>query len=481
MLDRYCIGAGVLISVIKIPQKQMDLFDKQHPATSASHWERADPRWLDHQFTSRMRAGFRPTREDDPGEWDARMAFWTALIEASADPAVAGSRQASLRVRERTLADQFTQQGSGSGSAPQCLGQVLEHMEKQGLIMTRKSFSESSSIFARVAQFAAARILTASPVLSPLRDRWLGPKTQEEYVLLNPLKSLAEKMLLRHQENALHAITDNVLLESEFLKECAQLSGLASPDDARLVLRQLERMGNASIRQLPGSNEKVIKISTQIGSFEDTDVKIGSIKYAQSLLVKHIQDLQSRIDEFKSKALALATTKRNEALRCVKLKRELEVKLEQQHSALHNIEKILLEIQNLEVQREIMRSYVASVDVIRDVRKAFGLDVDKIDATMMDLQDVLDEQAEIDSALQSGGNHDNIDMDELERELAALSVEPATTAAQDPPVPAASTALNSQASAANVASEVDAAAAKVTADAQPVKPAQPPRQAQLAS
>ncbi|KAG9521666.1 Snf7-domain-containing protein, partial [Aureobasidium melanogenum] len=148
---------------------------------------------------------------------------------------------------------------------------------------------------------------------------------------------------------------------------------------------------------------------------------ILQLRSTLEMLNKREKHLQNQMDEEDQKARKFINTNKTAAKNALRKKKQLETTLEQTSAQIMNLEGQIASIETANINKE-------TLDALGNASKAMktihgGLTIDKVDATMEDLEEQHAISKEIASALTQGSTANAVDDDELESELADLQQE----------------------------------------------------------
>ncbi|GAB7350083.1 hypothetical protein MBLNU459_g0750t1 [Dothideomycetes sp. NU459] len=148
---------------------------------------------------------------------------------------------------------------------------------------------------------------------------------------------------------------------------------------------------------------------------------ILQLRSTLEMLNKREKHLQNQMDEEDQKARKFVNTNKAAARAALRKKKQLESTLEQTSAQIMNLEGQIASIETANINKE-------TLDALSNASKAMktihgGLTIDKVDATMEDLEEQHAISKEIATALTQGSAANAVDDDELEAELQDLQQE----------------------------------------------------------
>jgi len=157
----------------------------------------------------------------------------------------------------------------------------------------------------------------------------------------------------------------------------------------------------------------------------DVDHGIISLKSTQETLQLQLDKINESIVSYKQSAIK-AGKEGNKPLAYsfIRRKKQLEQISDNRHSALETIVNILLSIQNSETDKDILEAFKLGNNSLTNVVKENGVNVEKVDDILIDMQQVFQDQQDIDMAIVEA-NEKLFDVDEsdLLEELEKLNYE----------------------------------------------------------
>jgi hypothetical protein len=325
----------------------------------------------------------------------------------------------------------------------------VKSLESRRSNLRTSSSSSSSSSWLRWAVDATVRTTSAvvTAVSSPIRGNGnssmsLHTDAKEEidfdgeFVVVPVLARLADTIATRaNAKAAVESLVDRVWFKPDV---CA----LVPDEPAHLVDRALDLLcaeRRAALVQLdngaqfvrfanPGADAAALVVT-------DDDVNIAALKVTRAKLTAQCDKAAREADEARLAALKCARDQRALALRHVERRRRLLRVQDERCATLDKVSMVLDAIDaahDATVTHEAMRLGAASLR-----RANEQTSVEEVDETMLDIEEVLDEQQRVlDAMALNNGVAD--DTDELERELEELEERASTGVAVAPPVASSS-------------------------------------------
>jgi len=160
------------------------------------------------------------------------------------------------------------------------------------------------------------------------------------------------------------------------------------------------------------------------GSAKQKDAPKNAILQLRStleMLNKRERHLQNQMDEEDAKARKFVSTNKAAAKAALRKKKQLETTLEQTSAQIMNLEGQISSIETANINKETLTALKNASSALKGIHG--GLTIDKVDATMEDLEEQHAISKEIATALTQGSTANAVDDDELEQEFADLQQE----------------------------------------------------------
>ncbi|PNS19122.1 Vacuolar-sorting protein snf7 [Sphaceloma murrayae] len=145
---------------------------------------------------------------------------------------------------------------------------------------------------------------------------------------------------------------------------------------------------------------------------------ILQLRSTLEMLTKREKHLQNQIDEEDAKARKFVSSNKTAAKAALRKKKQLEGTLEQTSAQIMNLEGQISSIETANINKETLDALKNASTALKGIHG--GLTIDKVDATMEDLEEQHAISKEIASALTTGAGTNAVDDDELEAEFADL-------------------------------------------------------------
>lgn len=145
---------------------------------------------------------------------------------------------------------------------------------------------------------------------------------------------------------------------------------------------------------------------------------ILQLRSTLEMLTKREKHLQNQIDEEQGKAVKFANTNKTAAKAALRKRKQLEGTLDQTSAQIMNLEGQIASIETANINKETLDALKNASSALKGIHG--GLTIDKVDATMEDLEEQHAISNEIASALTQGAGANAVDEEDLDEELAAL-------------------------------------------------------------
>ncbi|XP_013786710.1 charged multivesicular body protein 7-like [Limulus polyphemus] len=370
--------------------------------------------WEDDVRMNLLFSSFR-NKEVNPKGWTDKMMFWTSLILKWNKL----SKSATFSLHKLNMVFQR------NGQIPQCLDIVLEEMKRQGQIQSLDNFifeNQRKTWLNRGADLLIRKPIRWGLNLLLSTVRWSDPPN-EIFVNVMFLKDMADQVLTRCQNQIVSEWTDSILSEEELWQQCKDICPLM--ETFELVVMILDKQNHLRILQHSEKEEKIIRFQnrkTNLSSpLSELEVGILNLKQVKQKLEDDIEKLQEEYKGLRDEAqLAVRDKQKNKAANLLRKKKITELSMEKKQKTLENIEGLLHRLQEADSENMVLKGYETGVQVLKSMSDR-DLSWNKIDTTLTDLEEVLQNETEIREAMSKPlvGVCD-YDTEELEVELDEL-------------------------------------------------------------
>ncbi|XP_062131748.1 charged multivesicular body protein 7 [Drosophila sulfurigaster albostrigata] len=375
------------------------------------------PVWEENGKMKELLAAFH-SRHISPGNYDAKMIFWTDLIKRYCQHYA----KANFSLRELQL--QFMR----GEQIPACLETVIADMAQRKQIRLRSEYE-----YDPVNSWSGW--LVNSFVKRPLSQSWLklkhsivaedmGARSLVEWIHVDVIQHLCSeletKVLQKNRGKLLHfegfkSICKNC--EMDIHEICLPLC-LITLQVRRLIAIEfkIERQTKSiHLIKIPANDHDSPIISEKDHAMHNLDMtRVG--------LLKQLEELEEEIKVNDTKARQyVKENKRQLAKTYLRKRRLLEKNHERRSIALHNIETLLSNVDEAQNTGVVLDAYKIGSKTLQNVLNESGLKYDNVDEVLADVRDTIDQHREVQDAL-SNSNADGafVDEDDLEKELKEL-------------------------------------------------------------
>ncbi|CAB3981770.1 charged multivesicular body 7-like [Paramuricea clavata] len=348
--------------------------------------------WQDDNRMNFMFSAFPENRNVNPKHWDSKLQFWTSAIVESCDSLD------ELCFDINVLKSRFCRRGV----TPLGLSTVLKEMLNSGEIVRTSDFLDS--VYDTWSEWSYG--MAKKSLWWTVGKVWQNNEIEVSLVLLSSVKKKAEKVLSCHYQSVKHSITDNIVPE-KVLKARLKASNVElSQQEFEIVICQLRKERLVSVHLLE-NGEKVFKFAnkneSKVVAISETDVNILRLKKAEATIQLQIRKLQNDVDELQG--IVVASVKqglRNKAKKILSQKHMMSKTLDKKESLLLNTQDILRRIQDAHSDVNVIEALKAGAQVFKTISQESGLTIDNVEKIMGEVEDVMDETAEIDRTISEG-------------------------------------------------------------------------------
>jgi hypothetical protein len=421
-------------------------------------WKNRPEVWSD---DVRMKALFAPFRSRDynPLHYDAKLKFWKeSIISYLNDCQI---MQFDMETLERAF--------KRNNLCPKCLELPLEELIKDKKLQTYQDLfkNKTGNILTNVfshyiwpsivwpanylfnkktttQNVKATTTILSSPDKSSISSPTTTPtstqtqtKQFESLIFIDLLETKSFQLLKLMQNEVIHRNVDCLIDYETIVQQIIPNS--ASKElafDVDILLNYLQTKKLLIIDSTLIDNKILIKFSMnshQNGAVEEpTQLELCycKLKESEKVLENQIKKYQEQIDRIIDDVKSnLRQNNKINAMKLLKKKKSLEKLIEQKDSTVANIQTMLISIHQIDTNKITSDVYNKSLEALREANK--DINIDKIDDTLCDIQDILLSHKQITDVLNqsktifnnnsfiNNDNNDNNDSedDELEREL----------------------------------------------------------------
>ncbi|KAJ2752514.1 hypothetical protein IWQ56_006729 [Coemansia nantahalensis] len=273
------------------------------------------------------------------------------------------------------------------------IGAVVEWMQQQGALEEPGAFLTGSAV-RRWAGRLALRLPLVGRRVSALA--WAAAAGTDGSVLVaRPLaEAAAGHVADAHYAQAACALTDGLMSRDEFRARFARPLGCRAPMadcDAHVLLRQLAAARHVTTAALDSAGQTLVKFAASRAQpaepIGDADRGAFQVLHTRARIAQQVDQLAARIRALDEQArTAVRHNRRAQALAHLALKRHIEADvLARRLQALHNIERVVLQLQQSASDVQLMAAFKAGTRALRGLNNQ---------AELVDPASVLDEWAE---------------------------------------------------------------------------------------
>ncbi|EPQ32388.1 uncharacterized protein PFL1_00584 [Pseudozyma flocculosa PF-1] len=271
------------------------------------------------------------------------------------------------------------------------------------------------------------------------QDDKLWKTHRGDWVIWANLEKVTDAFLQEHYASASLSPLDSLFSTAKFKDKLAKLklevgSGGApfqlSEMDVQVVIKHLVRdrkvavMDKGIVKLSPREHEPPTPISEQ-------DIGILQIADTSAKLEMQIAEIEKKIAERNDKIkAALQAKQKGQALSYLRSRKTLEDLLNKRMGSLETISGVLIKVEQAAGDVEIMQAYETSASTLKSLMAHPSLQHERVDETMAALSDTLADHAEIEQAIQLGGESaraaagvEEVEDAELEQEMEMLARE----------------------------------------------------------
>ena len=333
--------------------------------------------------------------------WQAKVSFWTKLIEKWCSR----EQKSSFRLSELEVAFQR------DGRSPECLEDILEEGGKSGIFMETGRYlawlqsKDSWTSWVKSMSWLAAQNLKVQLVGS----------SSSQLTLPSLAEDLSVKMLTQIRDSESFLSTDGYKF---LLKE-----GLFANNEDQNQIFEFLRM-RKMVEVCSVNNTEFVKIPVMRDSkvvIEDGDIVLIKIQQTLNSLDKETEKQESEIKLVDDKIKQLLKSNSRAAAKNMLRKRKvMEKRIEERFAQKLNLEAIFDELVNVDSNKKVIESYKSGLGELK--LKMEELNSENVEEILADICDTLKEAEDISGALSSTIlSNSCLDTADLEKELNDLS------------------------------------------------------------
>jgi charged multivesicular body protein 7 len=362
---------------------------------------------------------FRP-REVNPEHYDQKMRFWIEMIENYCE--YKGS--SSFSVQE--LKDVFKRKGT----SPYCLEDVINQMMMEGKALDKVNFMSNQK---QTWGQWGLDMLVYKPVswtFNKLKEKVVGGGINPETLFVSMSAVRNQAKLLQDHVRSAHSY-NNIISMEELMKTVDDIEGL-SKDGILMALQYLSNVEKCVYieenKSASGSHHhKLLLKFTERGHgiqpITELERTMYNLETTEHFLTEKIEKKEQELEKVLQQAKSCVKDgKKQLAKTLLKKKHNLENDLTKTMHILDNIQSMMQRVHNSKNDKEILQTYKVGAESIKRVFAESGINMDNVYDVIEDMQEVMSNQDEFESAISTPlkGNANEIDDSELEAELMSL-------------------------------------------------------------
>ena len=426
------------------------------------HWKSRPECWGD---DTRMNALFAPFRSRDlnPLHYDNKLQFWKNSVASFC------KENQIIQLDQIQLENGFKRKNI----KPKCLEIVLNEMNRDGSI---KSVNEAlkpkagliQNIFNKVVwsplAWSTSYVLSQTPLSflvksgpfqantdhyslsssftspntsfrppvsprSPSLDSSFSEHTSPNtFVNMQLLETKSLELLNLMSENVVYKNIDCVLSYDELIKTVREKilgKSKSLEKDLDLLLKYLEVNKKVLLFNEPKMNNKQFikftsSLNQNVSPVTQVELSYSNLKETERIIEEESNKLDMEIESINREInTCLKQQNKIQALKWLKKRKQVEAKLKTKDAAINNIQTLMMSFQQANQNKMTYDVYSESATALKEVNKL--VDLNKLDDTVADLQDMMSANTEIEEVLKSPlSSKYSIDEQELNSELNEL-------------------------------------------------------------
>ncbi|CAG7664874.1 unnamed protein product [Allacma fusca] len=356
----------------------------------------------------RINALFSPFRSRglNPEHYDQKLKFWLKSIDEFS------SVEKRMVFSVKDLEAAFKVQGRVSA----CFLDVMEHLRRTQTVVTETEYLQALQTHSTWLSWGARPVKSVANYLwswTPFNSSTQKSITKETRLVYTPaVSSLASTVLLDPE-------LQNKLMTLEEWREKVQLT--VDPREIDLLLGYLSSTGSVARDKLGETEIIKLLVAAPGQTMGITAAEKGQfdITRTKEKLENDLEVVMGKIQLAENHArVALKDGQRLTAKHHLRSKKLLEKRSDKLCGLIDNLTAILFQIEDAQSDVRILAAYEAGKDALGKVLKDNNVSVDRVTNTMLDLQDALEDQAEISSTIGKGIVDDDTKL--LDEELEEL-------------------------------------------------------------
>ncbi|XP_057307476.1 charged multivesicular body protein 7-like [Hydractinia symbiolongicarpus] len=255
-----------------------------------------------------------------------------------------------------------------------------------------------------------------------------GLHEQTKFVMKELLEENAIALLDAHYKTVKYEKTDNIV-PWNVIKTVYKISGKnISEDDLICVIGYLKRSGKCKVA-VTENGDKIVKFKQKtqktVDVVSEADFETVKLKKAIAKLSIECKQIDAECERLQTQAQNHVKNKeKDKAKRVLAEKKKLTKTANLKHDALFSIKEHLHTVQESETNKMITDAFDSSATLLNHAYRKHGLTVDAVEEVMERTAEANEIRNDVEEAISTGLRQFNndIDMDELERELNELEV-----------------------------------------------------------
>ena len=381
--------------------------------------------WHDDQRMNFLYSAFPADVTNNPEHWNSKMKFWKDVISTLC-------AHSTVVCVDVTMISTWVER---DGRRPMGLQLVWDTMVSEGSLSPATEFvgdlaRNSSWVGWGLNNFVRKPTMwMAGKMLSPLKT--LSPVKISDNKKFICVKSFREKCqsLLKTMHSSTSATHGHLqIISHRELNKLAQ-NIVCGEKELEMLLLALERDNKVILfhKDEARNSKKFVKFAKQSGDcvspVNEGDQGVIQLEHTKQCLEKQIASLYTQQSEQHATAREfIRKGERGRAINALRQKQRLMLSTKRKESSLDNIQQLLLRLEQCETDQMVIKAYKAGVAGYKEASKAGGLTMEAVDATMDDVQAMVDDHEQVTSALATS-LEDDVNTDDLEQELNDLLAE----------------------------------------------------------
>ncbi len=393
-------------------------------------WKSKPECWSDDPRMASLFKTFR-SRELNPLHYDNKLKFWKETILSFC------KENTILRLDVNLLENCFKRKSI----KPKCLDLVLKEMHNEGTI---KSLDEAlkpksglmKNIFNKIVwsplAWSTTYVLNQTPlsflvqsvkkqpdlaVSSSLNQSYRSPisspnssfineenSSLSPFININLLESKSIDLLNLLNENVVYQNIDHVLSYDELKKQAHKIH-VNQEADLDLIINYLE-VNKKFICFIESklNNKRFIKFTSNLNQnvvpVTEIELSYANLKESERLIEDETTKFENEIESINNQIRSfLKLNNKQQALKYLKKRKIIENKVKSKESIIYNIQTLMTNFQQADNNKMTFDIYTQSASALKEANKA--VDLDKLDDTVADLQDIMCANSEIEDILKS--------------------------------------------------------------------------------